>query len=107
VFMALSMVTWAQCLHYNNEWRSWTAGLLACTILVVFGGIEAALIFTLRPVYESGHDYPVLIIGVVAAVLLAAGLLPPYFEIFKRNGRVVGISIISSPTPPTIQKFES
>jgi hypothetical protein len=32
------------------------------------------------------------IIGVTAAVLLATGLVPPYFEIAKRRGRVVGIS---------------
>jgi hypothetical protein len=32
------------------------------------------------------------IIGIVAAILLAAGLIPPYFEIAKRRGRVVGIS---------------
>ena len=35
-----------------------------------------------------------MIVGVVAAILLAAGLLPPYFELWKRSGRVVGISFV-------------
>ncbi len=33
-------------------------------------------------------------VGVIAAVVLAAGLIPPYFEIWKRRGRVVGISTV-------------
>lgn len=33
-----------------------------------------------------------ILIGVLAAILLALGLLPPYLEIWKRRGRVVGIS---------------
>lgn len=31
-------------------------------------------------------------VGIVAAILLAAGLLPPYREIWKRRGRVIGIN---------------
>lgn len=33
-----------------------------------------------------------ILVGVIAAILLALGLLPPYFEIWKRRGRVIGIS---------------
>lgn len=33
-----------------------------------------------------------VIVGVVASIILAAGLIPPYIEIWKRNGRVVGIN---------------
>lgn len=35
---------------------------------------------------------PVVVIGIVAIVLLAVGLLPPYGELWKRHGRVIGIS---------------
>jgi hypothetical protein len=31
------------------------------------------------------------VVGIIASVLLAAGLLPPYYEIWRRRGRVVGI----------------
>ena len=30
--------------------------------------------------------------GIIAAILLAAGLLPPYFELWQRKGRVIGIN---------------
>ena len=35
-----------------------------------------------------------LVIGIAAALCLAAGLLPPYGELWKRRGRVVGINWI-------------
>lgn len=36
--------------------------------------------------------WPDIVVGVVATVLLASGLIPPYFELRKRDGRVIGIS---------------
>jgi hypothetical protein len=38
------------------------------------------------------------LVGAVAVALLAAGLIFPYFEIAKREGRVVGISKIAQPS---------
>jgi hypothetical protein len=35
-----------------------------------------------------------LVIGIIAAILLAVGLLPPYGELWKRRGRVVGINFV-------------
>jgi hypothetical protein len=34
-----------------------------------------------------------IIVGVIASILIAAGLLPPYYEMWKRRGRVVGINL--------------
>lgn len=45
-----------------------------------------------KPIYNRGNEVPALAIGIVAAVLLVAGLLPPYGEIWKRRGRVIGIN---------------
>lgn len=45
-----------------------------------------------QPIYIAGNETPVLVVGIIASVLLAAGLLPPYVEIHKRRGRVVGIN---------------
>lgn len=83
-------------------------------VAAVFAGVEAALILTLtvrvsptpwmtshqehsltrerQPIYERGNEVPVIVVGIIAAVLLAAGLLPPYGEIWKRRGRVIGIN---------------
>lgn len=33
-----------------------------------------------------------MVVGIIAAILLAAGLLPPYGELWKRRGRVIGIN---------------
>lgn len=46
--------------------------------------------------YNKGVTWPDLVVGVIAAVLLSAGLLPPYFELWKRDGRVIGFSRCSS-----------
>ena len=59
---------------------------------MTFGGVEALLILTLRPLYDRQIAWPIMIVGIVAAILLAAGLVPPYFELWKRSGRVVGIN---------------
>lgn len=48
-----------------------------------------------KPIYRAGNETPVRIVGIVAAVLLAAGLLPPYGELWKRKGRVIGINWVS------------
>ena len=91
VFCALSLVSWAQILIYNNGYPALKATMVATGIAVTFGGVELALILTLRPLYGRGIAWPLMTIGVIAAILLAAGLLPPYFELWKRKGRVVGI----------------
>lgn len=36
--------------------------------------------------------WPDLVVGVVGAILISAGLIPPYFELWKRDGRVIGFS---------------
>lgn len=97
VFMTLCLASWAQTRVYSRGWRPWPTALLALAIAAVFGGVEAALILTIRPIYRAGNETPVLVIGIVAAVLLAVGLLSPYGELWKRRGRVIGINWVSRP----------
>lgn len=92
LFCALSLVSWVQILVYKNGWTWLKASAYGVITALVFGGVEAALILTLRPLYDRGIGYPMIIVGVIASILLAAGLLPPYHEMWKRHGRVVGIS---------------
>lgn len=47
-FMVLCLVSWAQTLVYGRKWRVWTTALLAAATGAVFGGVEAALIVTIR-----------------------------------------------------------
>jgi hypothetical protein len=92
-----------------SKWPVWKATSLGVVIWLVLGGAEAALILTLKvtalphrcsrtqslttkPLYDRGISFPMIIVGVIASILLAAGLLPPYVEIYKRRGRVIGIN---------------
>ncbi|KAJ5524719.1 hypothetical protein N7494_011369 [Penicillium frequentans] len=47
--------------------------------------------FSLIP-YNKGVTWPDIVVGVVATLFLAGGLLPPYFELWKRDGRVIGFN---------------
>ncbi|KAK7913833.1 hypothetical protein PG985_011536 [Apiospora marii] len=105
-FGILSIVAWVQILMYsqsdhnadtqpfvtNSNWPTWKATTLGVVVTLAFGGIEAALILTLRVIYERGNETPPMVVGIIASILLAAGLVPPYGEIWKRRGRVVGIN---------------
>ncbi|KAI0014984.1 PQ loop repeat-domain-containing protein [Xylariomycetidae sp. FL0641] len=93
-FMALCLVSWAQTLFYHSKWALWKVLLVAIATGAIFGGVEAALILTLSPLYDHGNTAPAVAIGVIAAVFLAAGLLPPYGEAWKRRGRIIGINWI-------------
>ncbi|KAB2569438.1 putative membrane protein [Lasiodiplodia theobromae] len=94
VFCALVLICWAQTLIYHDHWRVWTATLTAVITGLVFGGVEALLILTLRGPYSRGVEWPIVTVGVIAAVLLAVGLLPMYWEQWKRDGRAKDISFL-------------
>ncbi|MCJ1286139.1 hypothetical protein MMC26_005483 [Xylographa opegraphella] len=94
VFGTLSLVTWAQILIYEHKWKTWKATALVTAVFVLCGAIEAVLIVTLKGPYDRGVEWPMLLVGIIAAVLVGSGILPPYWELWKRNGRVIGINWI-------------
>jgi hypothetical protein len=93
-FMALCLISWSQVMIYGSGYSVKKAVAAGLTLAILFAGIETALILTLKPIYERGSDAPTLVVGIIASILLAAGLVPPYFEIYKRRGRVVGINFV-------------
>ncbi|KAL8960551.1 MAG: hypothetical protein Q9193_002763, partial [Seirophora villosa] len=89
------MFTWAaSAVPFGVGWAVWRASILAAAVGALFGGLQVLLILTLRGPYHQGIEWPITLVGVVSAILLAGGLIPPYFEIAKRSGRVVGINFI-------------
>ncbi|KAI5475792.1 Cystinosin/ERS1p repeat protein [Pseudohyphozyma bogoriensis] len=92
-FCTLSAVCWAQCLYYDqgkSRRYAVTAGGLAC---VVAGGLEAALIFGAKALEKRGNDKLTQATGIISAVLIVAGLIPQYLEIYRYRA-VIGISLI-------------
>ena len=75
----------------NSGWRTWTASLVTAATLFLFGGLEVLLVFLIRGPYSRGVEWPVTLVGVLAAILLVSGYVPVPFEILKRRGRVIGI----------------
>ncbi|KAJ5191252.1 uncharacterized protein N7498_010237 [Penicillium cinerascens] len=92
IFGFFSLVSWGQILYYNHNYSRLKATLVCSAFIVLFAGLEVLLILTLRIPYNKGITWPDLVVGIVAAVFLTAGLLPPYFEMWKRDGRVIGFN---------------
>lgn len=95
LFMFFSMLCFWQTLYYPpcrlGFWKSSACILVMCGVIV---GAELGCILPLRHLYNKGIEWPNLIPGVIATVLLAVGLLPPYWELAKRKGRVIGINFV-------------
>ncbi|CAB4257041.1 similar to Saccharomyces cerevisiae YDR090C Putative protein of unknown function [Maudiozyma barnettii] len=72
----------------------WKIVAISIGIILVDIGSEIGFVLWLRPLYAQGIKWPSMIFGILASVLLAIGLLPPYFELAKRQGEVVGINFV-------------
>jgi hypothetical protein len=62
-------------------------------IACLMGGVQAALIFALRIGHERHIQWPITLMAVLSAVLLAAGVLRHYWDIYVHR-TVRGISFI-------------
>ncbi|KAF2014552.1 PQ loop repeat protein-like protein [Aaosphaeria arxii CBS 175.79] len=93
-FCVLCGVSWGQCMYYGRKWRALTTIVVLTAFLAACAGVQAGLVFAVRPAYARGLSWPVTTVGVVAFVLLISAYLPIPFELLKRRGRVVGIDFI-------------
>ncbi|KAH3675159.1 hypothetical protein WICMUC_002815 [Wickerhamomyces mucosus] len=95
MFTSLCLVTWFQSLYYPPVQTSKKRAWAYCVTFVIIGiALEVGFIIPLKKAYDKGIMWPSLIFGVIASVLLAVGLIPPYFELSKRKGEVVGINFL-------------
>ncbi|CZR66426.1 related to Integral membrane protein [Phialocephala subalpina] len=93
ILTVLSLITWIQCYHYDDKW-----GVLRCCAFVgcigaIFGGVEVGLVFALKAAQREDRHWPVTLMGVVSTVLLSAGVLRHYWDIYVHR-TVRGISFI-------------
>lgn len=95
LFMAFCTISFIQTCYYPPvSMNRLKIVLLLATIVIVDVAFEIGFILWLRPLYKKGTTWPNLIFGISATVLLIIGLLPPYFELAKRKGKVIGINFI-------------
>lgn len=95
LFTLLCVVTWIQTLYYPPvQCRLRKVIIYAGLFVIVAVGAEIGFILWLRPIYRGGKEWPLLIIGIIASILISLGLIPPYFELAKRQGRVIGINFV-------------
>jgi len=75
----------------TSKWRAWTATVATIALAGSFAIMEMILILTLRGPYSRGVQWPMMLMAISASVIQVIGLIPPYFELAKRDGRVIGI----------------
>lgn len=96
LFMFFCSISYAQTLYYPPYGQKSMKRVLLHLIPIVLVDIafECGFVIWLRPMYAKGTTAPGIVFGSIASALLAAGLVPPYWELAKRNGEVVGMSFI-------------
>ncbi|RAO68778.1 uncharacterized protein BHQ10_004790 [Talaromyces amestolkiae] len=92
IFGFFGFVSWGQILYYHHGHSRLKATLLVIGSCLLCAGLEVMFILTLRIPYRKGITWPDLIFGVIAAIMLAVGFVPLYFEVWKRRGRVAGVN---------------
>ncbi|TGO09190.1 hypothetical protein BTUL_0176g00260 [Botrytis tulipae] len=93
ILTVLSLVTWGQCLYYSEGWSLKKCVSVTGGLGMVFGGIEVAFVAGLKAVQRQDLEWPVIFMGVLSAVLLSAGVLRHYYDIYVHR-TVRGISFI-------------
>ncbi|KAF6218830.1 hypothetical protein HO133_005373 [Letharia lupina] len=89
----LSLLTWSQCYYYGKHWSLIKCAVILVGMCTLMGGIEVALIFALKAAIKRHVTWPTTLMAVLAAVLLAAGVLRHYWDIYTHR-TVRGISFI-------------
>jgi len=104
ILTLLSLVTWAQTQYYpparDEKPRSiaWCACVLGA-VCAVAGGVEVGIVFALREATKGRTEgqveyyWPVVLMGVLSAVLLCAGVGRHYVDIWRER-TVRGISFL-------------
>ena len=93
LFMFFALICTVQTYHYRLSWPYRKSALLVGAYLILLAGLEAAGIELLKLGLRNGVHWPVTFIGVISAVLINIGLLPQFWEIYKRKA-VIGVSYV-------------
>lgn len=83
ILIFLSLFTWGQCQYYGKKRAFKSVVLFSAAIGATLGGVETGLVFALRVANERGQKWAATLMAVVAAVLLAGGVLRHYVDMWK------------------------
>ncbi|KAF9780298.1 PQ loop repeat-domain-containing protein [Thelephora terrestris] len=92
IFAFLCAVSWSQCLFYGRKWPLRTCIIYFSIFIVLMAGFEVGMVYAVRPPAQRGDAAPLRFFSIASAVTIALGLLPQYWEIYKRK-EVIGISM--------------
>jgi len=92
-FMFFAVVCTVQTYHYRLKWSLKKSLGIVLSVIAVLAALEAAGIELLKLGLRNGVHWPVTLVGVISALLINIGLLPQYWEIYKRNA-VIGVSFL-------------
>lgn len=93
LFMFFALICTIQTYHYRLAWSLSRSAVIFVTGAAVLGGLEVAGIELLELGLRRGIHPPVTFVGVCSAVLINVGLVPQYWEIYRRRA-VVGVSFL-------------
>lgn len=91
-FAFLCAVSWTQCLFYGRKWPLRRCLVYCAAFLALMAGFEVGMIYAVKPSARKGDTVPLKIFSIASSVTIALGLLPQYWEIYRRK-EVIGISI--------------
>ncbi|KAF2266029.1 PQ loop repeat protein-like protein [Lojkania enalia] len=83
ILIFLSLLTWSQCKYYGEEWSRRKIAIAFAAMAMVFGGVEAGLVFALRLAHERGQKWAATLMATIAAILLAGGVLRHYVDMIR------------------------
>ncbi|KAF2012342.1 PQ loop repeat protein [Aaosphaeria arxii CBS 175.79] len=90
----LSLVTWIQCYYYEKNWTLPRSLLTVTPIALLMSAVQTALILALRIAkHDRGLQWPLTLMAVLSATLLAAGVGRHYYDIYVHR-TVRGISFL-------------
>lgn len=92
ILIFLSLLTWSQCKYYGDKWSRSRIALSSIVLASFLGGIEAGLVFALALARDRGQKWALTLMAVLAAILLAAGVLRHYFDMLRTRSDA-GISL--------------
>ncbi|KAH7410313.1 hypothetical protein DE146DRAFT_644519 [Phaeosphaeria sp. MPI-PUGE-AT-0046c] len=93
ILTLLSLVTWIQCFYYEKKWSVFRAVMVIVPVACIMGAVQAGLIIGVNKAKERDIEWPSIVMAVASAMLLAAGVLRHYIDVYMHR-TVRGISFI-------------